>query len=340
MNFKSKPIYQALLIGVFSLCFLPSWQAKAQGEFDQLLEGGLQDATKLIGGYLSPMMEGTSVGLANGWYNTAKPHKIGGVDLTLTFNAVKIPESKLFYDVLALDLQELEPAPGFDGQAPTFFGPDITPTYALQDDASVTINGPPGLDFKNRIRMNFMPVPTLNLGIGLIKNTDLKLRLVPERKLDDLSFKMFGVGVMHDIKQHIPGIKMLPFDMSGFVGYTKATMSIDLSESVPGTNQEASISFSALTVQGLISKKVSVATVYGGLGFNIAKSNMDMLGTYEIDGPSGPETLTDPVALEYAASGPRMTAGFRLKLAVLTLHADYTIQKYSVLSVGLGLSVR
>jgi hypothetical protein len=35
-----------------------------------------------------------------------------------------------------------------------------------------------------------------------------------------------------------------------------------------------------------------------------------------------------------------MTAGFRLKLAILTLHTDYTLQKYSCLTVGLGFAVR
>jgi hypothetical protein len=30
----------------------------------------------------------------------------------------------------------------------------------------------------------------------------------------------------------------------------------------------------------------------------------------------------------------------RLKLLVLTIHADYTLQKYSTLTMGLGLSIR
>ena len=35
--------------------------------------------------------------LNNGWYNTAKPHSLGGFDLTVTFNTVIIPdEVKLF----------------------------------------------------------------------------------------------------------------------------------------------------------------------------------------------------------------------------------------------------
>ena len=66
-----------------------------------------------------------------------------------------------------------------------------------------------------------------------------------------------------------------------------------------------------------------------------------MKGPYDIneDGVAGTNEV-DPLDLKFAASGFRSTAGFRLKLAVLTLHADYTLQKYKCLTVGLGISVR
>ena len=93
----------------------------------------------------------------------------------------------------------------------------------------------------------------------------------------------------------------------------------------------------------MISKKLSVLTLYGGIGYNIAKSNLALKGTYDLDddGIAGNDpNEKDPVDLKFAASGVRATAGFRLKLAILTLHADYTAQKYSAFSAGIGLSVR
>ncbi|HEX2967771.1 MAG TPA: DUF6588 family protein, partial [Bacteroidales bacterium] len=39
-------------------------------------------------------------------------------------------------------------------------------------------------------------------------------------------------------------------------------------------------------------------------------------------------------------SGLRANIGFRVKLAVITIHADYTRAQYNVLSAGLGISVR
>ena len=39
-------------------------------------------------------------------------------------------------------------------------------------------------------------------------------------------------------------------------------------------------------------------------------------------------------------SGLRANIGFRLKLAVVTIHVDYTRAQYNVLSTGLGISFR
>ena len=48
---------------------------------------------KLIETYFTPMTESFGAGLNNGWYNTAKPHKFGGFDVTFTLNTVIIPNS-------------------------------------------------------------------------------------------------------------------------------------------------------------------------------------------------------------------------------------------------------
>ena len=157
---------------------------------------------------------------------------------------------------------------------------------------------------------------------------------------DDTSFKIFGIGVMHDIKQWIPGIKLLPFDLSGFVGYTKLKLE---SQYDPETNPEniGLFEMNATTIQGLISKKFSVLTLYGGVGYNIAKSSVALKGSYDInDNGQSDKGEVDPLDLKFAASGFRTTAGLRLKLAVFTFHADYTLQKYKCLTVGFGISVR
>ena len=318
----------------------------AQDDLDQLLNESVDDGRKLISAYVSPFMNSVTLGLNQGWYNTAKPHKIAGVDLTITVNAMTIPKSDLFYDVtkLGLDVIELDNNSADYPLAPTLFGPDRGPTFTYTDEQTgitESYDGPGGIDLEGELGKNWVPIPMANLGFGLPKGTDLKIRFTPTIDLgDDSSLKIFGLGVMHDIKQWIPGIKLLPFDLSGFVGYTRFRME-SYFDPKNNPDQRGLFELNATTVQGLISKQFSVLTLYGGVGYNIAKSNLAMKGTYDIndDGQINANER-DPLDLKFAASGFRTTAGMRLKLAVVTLHADYTIQKYKCLTVGLGISVR
>jgi hypothetical protein len=339
-----KSFFRTVLALAFTLATITP--SLAQDDIDQLLNESIDDGRKLISAYVSPFMKSLSLGLNQGWYNTAKAHKIAGVDLTITANAMTIPNSDLLFDVNKLGLQVVELDANSQGypMAPTIFGPEDQPTFRYTDEEtglSETYVGPGGIDLKESVGKNWVPVPMANLGIGLPKGTDLKLRFTPTIDMgDDASLKILGVGIMHDVKQWIPGIKMLPFDLAGFVGYTKFKLEYFF-DAEANPDQRGIFEMNATTIQGLISKKFSVVTFYGGLGYNIAKSNLAMKGTYDIndDGEVGPNEL-DPLDLKFSASGFRTTAGMRLKLAVLTLHADYTLQKYKCLTVGVGISVR
>lgn len=337
-----------LIRKVFSLlCLtilaLPSF---AQDDLEDLLVESVEDGRKLVGAYISPFMKSISLGMNQGWYNTAKAHKIAGLDLTITMNGMTVPDDERMFNPATLGLTQVELDPSSPGypEMPTILGSEDRPVLRLQDDPSKTFEGPPGLGLKENLGVNFVPVPIAHLGIGLPKGTDLKIRFTPTLEFDDATtFKIFGIGIMHDIKQWIPGVKLMPFDLSGFVGFTRLTLESQLDADNPeNLDQMGVFSINATTVQGIISKKLSILTVYGGVGYNIARSNIALTGKYDLNGDNDEddEFETNPVDLQFGASGPRLTAGMRLKLAVLTLHADYTVQKYKCLTVGIGLSVR
>jgi hypothetical protein len=329
-----------------SLALATVQSASAQEELEQMLNESIGDGRKLITAYVSPFMNSVSLGMNQGWYNSAKAHKIGGFDITVTANAMVIPRDELFFNVnkLGLEVLELEPTSPYYPLTPTVFGPTGKPTFSYTDEETgfkQTAEGPGGFDLKGELGKNWVPLPMANLGIGLPKGTDLKLRFTPTINIgDDSSLKIFGIGVMHDVKQWIPGMKLLPFDLSGFVGYTHFKLE-SYFDRLNNPDQLGIFEMSATTVQGVISKKFSVLTLYGGMGYNIAKSNLAMKGTYDIneDGQASANEI-DPIDIRFSASGLRTTAGFRLKLAIVTIHADYTLQKYNCLTVGLGLSVR
>lgn len=325
-----------------AISLLPSEDLKAQ-DFSDFLQAAPEDAEKVIGGYLDPAFSAFGHGIANGWYNTAAPHKFPGFDLTITGNLVTIPDEAKFFELVGTSTITA------NSELPTVFGPDngaqltVNASREYQGETyttSASFDAPGGADIP------FFPAPVAQLGIGLPKGTDLKIRLLPTIDTEDFSMSLWGVGVMHDFKQWIPGLKAVPIDMSVLIGYTKFEAGIDLSNSDFTDDGRGVISSSAFTTQVLVSKKLSILTVYGGLGFNSIKSGLTMEGDYYVEGeaPDGSTAQiplgTNPVDLDFTTGGPRATIGARLKLAILTLHADYTAQKYNNLSVGVGFSVR
>jgi hypothetical protein len=340
-----KTLKAGVFIFLLAMLVLPL-RSTAQNDLNELLKGSLKDANYLLEGYVAPAMKGLGSGLNQGWYNSAKTHKTLGIDLTISTSLMYIPSDEQFYTVDNNSLTNVKLtsydgktiSPTGSGSVPTIFGPDKTPSYQVTSTGT-TFNGPPGLDLKNTIKIaDALPVPMYQLGIGLPKNTDLKVRWSPTVTLSDFKFSLFGIGIMHDVKQYIPGIKALPFDLSAFVGYTNMKAEQALSASA-GQNQKGVMEFNSTNIEVLISKKISVLTLYGGVGYNISKSNLDMKGTYDLD-DDGVVDATDPVALEFSTSGMRITGGLRLKFAVFTLHGDYTLAKYNAFNAGFGIYVR
>lgn len=318
----------------------------AQGDIDRYLEAGTEDASKLLKEYLTPALNGFGYGINNGWYNTAKAHKTLGFDLTVTVSAVTVPSSKEFFTFRNSDYKNIRLASGETAQLPSVMGPNVEgPELEILEDGEgpnrqvlASFRSIQGLGLKDEIGINAVPAPMAQLGIGIAKNTDLKLRYIPRIDLGgDGDIGLFGIGVMHDVKQWIPGIKLLPFDLSALVGYTKLTANYDLEGNIAGENQKGEFSATGVTFQGIISKQFSVLTLYGALGYNSTNTNAKIKGTYKLEDYS---TLEDPVDLSFGEGSMMLTAGFRLKLAILTLHADYTLNKYPVITAGIGFSVR
>lgn len=343
---KLNSLKRSILTLISAVVFTLS--AIAQSDLDNLIKGSTEDANYLVKGYVTPALNAVGYGLNQGWYNTAKPHKVLGFDLTITAAAISIPSSDLSYRVENSKLSTIDlvtPTPtGGGANVPTIFGSDVAPTYRFRASGS-TFQGAPGLNLDVPISGTAIPVPMVQLGIGLPKGTDVKLRFFPSTGLGtggkDGSVGMFGIGVLHDVKQYIPGVKELPFDLSAFVGYTKLNFDVNL-DPTNNPSQKATFATSATTIQGLISKKISVLTFYGGLGYNFIGSDLNVKGTFDLDG--NPATKDDrkdnPISISNSTSSASFTAGLRLKLAIFTFHGDYTFQKYNALTLGFGFNVR
>lgn len=367
MNF-TKRLIAPLSLAILVLLGVNN-KASAQGEFVNFLRAGAADGSKLMDSYTEPFFKGFGVGMNAGWVNTARPHKILGFDLTVTPIISLVPEVDRTFQFIASEYSVMELQSGAPSAVlPTMFGPADAGTEML----SVTYNDP---EFNQpvtsrfespasiRDALNFSafdqynPVPNLMItgGIGLIKGTEIRFRYFPEYDIaDGFSYGLFGIGVKHDIKQWIPVVKNLPFDLSVFLGTTRMNveMALDSDELSDGTienfdnsEQKAEFKVNSTVFQALVSKKLLFFTPYAGFGYGRSSSSLAIKGNYRITLEEGPYSFTndlvDPVNLDGSVGSFQALIGFKIKILwVLSFNVDYTLQKYNTLSAGVGLDIR
>lgn len=327
---------------VLSLAFLfvLAFSIKAQENITQLLSGTAQDANTLAKAYLEPFGKSFGTSLNNGWYNTAKPHKLGGFDLTFTVAVTMPPSSSKTFDVSKLSLNYWQLQTATNNMAPTVTGektagPVLIPKGGLP--GSLTLPKGAGLPF--------VPAPILQVGIGLPFHTELVGRYIPTTKIGDYGqVSLWGVGLKNEFKEFIPGMKLLPFNLSLLLGYTDFQSSFSINAPKPaGSTKKQELLFEATGFTGkiLISKSIPILTVYAGVGFNKSTTNVSLLGDYNFStSPVVTVPMTDPISLDFTNSGLNANIGLRIKLAVIALHFDYAVGKFAVYNAGIGINFR
>ncbi len=335
---------------------------------EDLIRANVADANLLVEQYISPFGRGFGAGLSNGWFNTARPHKFLGFDITVTGNAAVAPVGDQTFDLNALGLQNMRLVnPAADPNVPTVVGEDVPgPEVEVflnnpvtgQDEVIGTFELPQGIGFR------YVPSPMVQASVGLFANTEVMIRYLPEVEVseDVGSLKLFGIGVKHSLNQWLALGAAFPVDLSIMAGYTTfqaKSGELDVepdAQAIPSgasyDGQEVEIEARSYTVNLLISKSFSILTLFGGVGIESSNVDTKLKGTYPLtvfeDDITSPnfgqqivEDVTDPVDISVdGVNKGRAVAGFRLQLTVLALHGSYTFSKYPVATVGLGISIR
>jgi hypothetical protein len=295
-----------------------------------ILSGDIAQAETLLEEYFTPMTESFGAGLNNGWYNTAKPHSLGGFDLTFTVNTVIIPSSAKTFNIEGAG-GNIFTSP--QNKASTIFGSKETTT--MYYNPSTTAEMPVGFDFEmpGGFKTSVMPLPMIQAGIGLIKNTAIDIRYMPMLNIgDNINVNLFGVGVKHDLLQWIPAIgDAIPMSLSLQGGYTALNTELEIS------GQKVSLNTKATTINVIASKKLLMVTGYVGLGYNSATTTFNADADFDLGGIKFEEKVE--VAFE-SNNNLRTNIGLRLNMTIVTIQADYTFAKYPTATLGLGVSLR
>jgi len=336
---------------ILLLFLLIPFLGKSQ-DIEQFLLAGTEDASKLTENYVNPVAKGFMYGLNSGWYSTARTHKKLGFDITLVANLAQVPGKDEIFNFVASDYNNLSLASG-PSEIQTLMGGDNTTVLQAKietegesfDVANFTIPNGIGDD----LPMNAVPSTTLQVGIGIpVIDADLKLRYLPKVGASDLEVGMFGIGIQKNLSKMLK-LDKTPFDVSALVAFTNLSAEYDIQDesTFDGSGQVMEFSSNAYTIQAIASVNLKLIEFYGALGYNTAKMDVDIKGTYELeytDINSGmkiiSETKTDPVSVDFDASGVRATIGTRLNLGFFKIFADYTVQEYNTITGGLAFSFR
>ena len=136
-----------LLVFAFILSLMP---IASYSQFDDIdfLRSAPIDGAKFIQAYISPWANAFGGGLSSGWYNTAKPHKLGGFDITTGINAGMVPSSDDQFDISKIGLSSSLTGTGMTS---TISGPDKPGPLMSYNSGGYTLasfNAPSGTNWK------------------------------------------------------------------------------------------------------------------------------------------------------------------------------------------------
>lgn len=336
-----------------------------------IIHGGVEDAQAILQEYLKPFANILGSDLNAGWYNTAKPHELGGMDVTATVSWAKAPPSALSYNMAEMMLNGTVDI-GQTSMAPTIAGEqEVRPSLSYSETVDMGGGNMQEVVYSNftvpdGTGVDFFPLPMLQLTVGLPFGTDVSARFVPKVGYKNYGeIGLWGVGGKHSISQWLPFINKLGFlDISVQGGYTKVSSSVHVVvepqalvevDNYPDYNWDDQ--FVTQLVEGwtanlIASQTFSVLTFYQGIGYASSMVEILLEGHYPIHsvildegspdfGKTTYEVVGNPLEMKYENfDNLRLNAGARFKLGVLTLHYDFTHTLYSTHSVGIGVSFR
>ncbi|MBC6111453.1 DUF6588 family protein [Pedobacter fastidiosus] len=320
-------------------------KASAQQDVGGLFVSGPADATKLINAYFDPLYKGLGVGLSDGWTNTAKSKGLLKFDVRVSITGAFVPQSARTYDVNALGLSNIKPAPGASSIGPTAFGND-------QEGGRMqvyTSGGLPTTTFFNLpqgVGFHVVPSAQIQATLGLPKNIDITLRAMPKIKIsNDLgSLSMIGVGAKIELLPLFMGKteKLIPFDLAIAGGFTQYKYTLPLNvNNASNSDQHIDAKFNGVNFDAIISKKILFFTPFASVGYQTSKTNLKALGTYKFDTGNGTSvTYVDPISVKQTdIDGARASLGFQLKFGFFKFYGSYTAAKYSMVNAGIGLGI-
>ncbi|GLB53557.1 hypothetical protein NBRC110019_25980 [Neptunitalea chrysea] len=335
---------------IYLIAFISFSCLQAQTSYTSILAAGLEDSKAFMHGYLKPGTESLMYSINNGWFSTAEAKPFLGFEISFIGNVAVVDERKRTFTFNVTNLDGLTFSDGStSNEVATVLGvvdPDVMMEYTFQDPVTgqtetIEIKLPESLTSED---VNMLPSGFLQASIGLLKGTELKVRVFPNIEINGNTVGLFGGGIQHEFTKWLPSDKLWPVAISGLVAYSQldAEYAMEDVSVVDGDQQRIENLTKTWLFQGIVSTRLPVINFYAGFGYITGSSTSDLKGEYEVyDVDTGVVTsVKDPLSITHDISGVRTTLGTRLKLGFFRLNADYTFAEYNTTSVGVSFGFR
>jgi hypothetical protein len=257
-----------------------------------------------------------------------------GFDLQLKAMYIQIPEVGKTYQyrvpglVINTTTHQIDTV-WFSGTANTVFG-NTEQKIVCQGNDTFAI--PPILP--GGTGLSFFPFMIPQLSVGLYYGSEILIRYIPTFKIPELNDEVgfYGIGLKQEINElPIPFINNLPVNIAVQGVYQNLKVGDIVTSTAWNVNLE-------------VSKDLEIITPYIGVGWEDAKLRFKYDLAYDRPDYGPPlHVVSDTLHIDKtipAQNKIRLVAGLTVDLGPLLINAAYNLSDYSVISGGLGLSIR
>ncbi|WP_143017305.1 DUF6588 family protein [Catalinimonas alkaloidigena] len=356
----------------FTQRFCPAF---GQSEVSFFILSGQPNADLLARAYFMPVAKSINSNLNRGWLFGGEALTPGRVEVGVTLTTAFVPPDQKSFDVTAIGLEATtQLAAGYGSQTPTALGAhtlgpqlNVTTTLPGSGEEAVIATYP----MPEGVGVPLIPLPSLQLNLGLMKGTELRTRLLPSIKFrsdgTNYATAMWGIGVTHRLHQSF--VRYLPFSVTAGLTYARQRVQGNFErvgswhqvlngQEVVRTEQQKDPSHyddqklqlraESLILECILSKEVRAFTFFSGLRYSIGRTYVETLGIYPQIAvrPTDEDPyyelyfkdVKNPIKVAIPYYPLALQAGVSCRLSAFTLGLSGTYATYTSLSAALSVS--
>ncbi len=325
-----------------------------------LIQGGVEDGSKLVEAYVKPLNKAIVFGLSDVTYSKIKKDDKHHLTLSIKLAYINIPKEDWSFDVSKLNLQHFEPKDPDQIMAQTVFGDSLKHITLVSKEKDLL--GRPLIEFNTPAgsQKSAIPLPFLE-GTYRLKYTNIAFNFIPYIPIPDSDFKigMLGAGIQQDLALLVKSLQDQSYGISlqasgaYLYGHTNldirpgqiyTPVTITGQTAGPYDNQEIDISFTALNFAAYFDYDISShINIFAGSGISLGSSHIMVKGTYPVyvADPVGfgavvADDVNNPLDIQNTFSRSKLDFGIRGDWNRFFIQFNYSPSIYGGLGLKLG----